>query len=306
MRYIFIGGAPRSGTTLLQKMLVLHPKIGGGPEFDNLNRIVDLYRHMTSDGQLQRHSFYHRREDLQQQFCQFVDSLFSRAGTHKPGAAALSEKSLTNAWAADVLLRWFPDAWYIDVIRDGRDVYLSHKKVWARLKEQIGADAAKRYRPEYALRRIARMWKGSIDQYWRLTQDADVSSRVLQVKYEDLVASPEQIIKPVLSSLAFEYMPHVTHPEEYDASSLGFSANVDGVWYTEDSFNQPISPSSVGKWRRELNRQERMMANLLMADHLLERGYSVSKSMVKLRRRLTSLRDSVLRRPKRSPEDEGH
>ena len=39
---MFVGGAPRSGTTLVQNMLDAHPAILGGPEFLHLARIVEL------------------------------------------------------------------------------------------------------------------------------------------------------------------------------------------------------------------------------------------------------------------------
>ena len=51
-RYIFIGGVPRSGTTLLQNMLDSHPDILGLPEFIHLPEIMALRKNM-------RHSATH-------------------------------------------------------------------------------------------------------------------------------------------------------------------------------------------------------------------------------------------------------
>src|SRR5205085_1802349 len=41
-RLLFVGGPPRSGTTLVQKVLSAHPDVAGAGEFDFVPRIVDL------------------------------------------------------------------------------------------------------------------------------------------------------------------------------------------------------------------------------------------------------------------------
>ena len=45
-RIVFVGGSPRSGTTLVQRVLNHHPKIYGGPEFDFIPDIAELYQRM--------------------------------------------------------------------------------------------------------------------------------------------------------------------------------------------------------------------------------------------------------------------
>ncbi len=47
-RLIFVGGSPRSGTTLAQRILDCHPEIYGGPEFDFVPPIVDLFQQMRT------------------------------------------------------------------------------------------------------------------------------------------------------------------------------------------------------------------------------------------------------------------
>jgi hypothetical protein len=43
-RLVFVGGSPRSGTTLVQRVLNHHPKVYGGPEFDFIPSIAELYQ----------------------------------------------------------------------------------------------------------------------------------------------------------------------------------------------------------------------------------------------------------------------
>jgi len=43
-RLVFVGGSPRSGTTLVQRVLNHYPKEYGGPEFDFIPSIAELYQ----------------------------------------------------------------------------------------------------------------------------------------------------------------------------------------------------------------------------------------------------------------------
>ena len=43
-RLVFVGGSPRSGTTLVQGVLNHHLKVYGGPEFDFIPSIAELYQ----------------------------------------------------------------------------------------------------------------------------------------------------------------------------------------------------------------------------------------------------------------------
>lgn len=51
-RYILVGGAPRSGTTLLQNILDSHPDIVGGPEFMHLRDFVELRKTLVTINRL--------------------------------------------------------------------------------------------------------------------------------------------------------------------------------------------------------------------------------------------------------------
>ena len=75
-RFVFVGGAGRSGTTMIQKYLLSHPEISGGPEFYHTRDVFKLYQ-----------KFYNHKEalqvymedlDLENHFKDFYSSFFKR------------------------------------------------------------------------------------------------------------------------------------------------------------------------------------------------------------------------------------
>ena len=59
MNYVFLGGSGRSGTSFVQKLLILHSEIHGGPEFDFLPRFMQVFSQMKQPQQLQRQAFFY-------------------------------------------------------------------------------------------------------------------------------------------------------------------------------------------------------------------------------------------------------
>ncbi|MEX0967129.1 MAG: sulfotransferase [Bacteroidia bacterium] len=77
-KHIFIGGPNRSGTTFLQKLLVLHSEIKGGPEFDFLPNLLRIYRRMKTDFHLQRQGYYYNEEKLRVEWYHFLRGMIDR------------------------------------------------------------------------------------------------------------------------------------------------------------------------------------------------------------------------------------
>lgn len=47
-RVVFVGGVPRSGTTLVQRIICSHSDVAGGPEFRFVPRVARLYSDMVA------------------------------------------------------------------------------------------------------------------------------------------------------------------------------------------------------------------------------------------------------------------
>src|SRR3954449_13086883 len=155
-RPIFILGCPRSGGTLLRHMLRAHPRIAIPPE---TRLLLDAYEHRGAYGDLRRPA---NRQAL-------AEGIVAGAGTRFP-ALGLAPRSVADEIIAgpptlgsaleitlrayarrqgkprwgdkrpgyvqhiDALLRMFPDAQIVHLVRDGRDCVASLKRTpWWRM-----------------------------------------------------------------------------------------------------------------------------------------------------------------------------
>ena len=72
---IFIGGAPRSGTTLVQRIVNAHPEVYGGPEFDLVPEIIKLKKIFDKKIQSGRINAFLDLEDADIVFSELIKNL---------------------------------------------------------------------------------------------------------------------------------------------------------------------------------------------------------------------------------------
>lgn len=88
---LFVGGAPRSGTTLVQRVLNSHPEIYGGPEFDFISDLMDLHYRMQNSVGIGRISEYFDSNQLNTHFEHFIKGIFEDKAMSE-GVSVISEK----------------------------------------------------------------------------------------------------------------------------------------------------------------------------------------------------------------------
>jgi hypothetical protein len=227
--WFFLSGAQKSGTTWLVVSLQAHPEIacqgeamfyGGADNIDGwLNRdsvaqwasragVSDSWLHGLDRAGVE--SLLKRG---------MIEAVLSRARRQKPAARAVGDKTpLGYIREPEKLHELFPDACFIEIIRDGRDVAVSHMyqalrygdAYYFRSPEQMaaaqefhlhGRGPAVPLLTEIALRTFAGLWQACIEggrqaeQLW--------GPRFLRLRYEDLLEDPLRI-KPVLTLLGVE------------------------------------------------------------------------------------------------------
>lgn len=183
---IFIGGHHRSGTTLMRVMLNRHPHIACGPEGQLLDRTSfrDFHRYLEENWIPHLRGYGLDERDIDRGVAAFIDEFFGRYAADR-GKRRWAEKTPKNILHIEYLFRLFPEARFIHMIRDPRDVYCSVvAKAHTTTPRWLGVTAEDTARGW--VRRVATglNWRG--DQ------------RYLEVRYEDLVSYPREVMAHVL------------------------------------------------------------------------------------------------------------
>lgn len=227
---IFVIGAPRSGTTLLRLVLDAHPHIAAGPETRfllDLARIFGPHWH-----RLERFGF--PREYWLEKVRAFFGGVHADYARRR-GKRRWAEKTPRYVEILDLVDELFPDALYLHIVRDGLDVVASHRARWG--------------------------WKrayGAIDDWRRLVVRARRfgervgPGRFLEVRYEEVVTRPEEVLRSVFAFLDEPFDPRVLrfHEVEHD---LPEAARTRMERLMESGGDSPLVTSRIGAGSRELD-----------------------------------------------------
>jgi hypothetical protein len=146
-RIAFIIGSPRSGTTILGEILDKHAQICQWyePYF-----VWDRYFRRSPDDE-------RKPEECTQKIRHQIQRDFSRF-RKKMGCELVVDKSPRNSLKIPFILKIFPQAKFIHILRDGRDVALSIHKEW-NIRENIVGDATRSNPFSYAgAAKVIRVW----------------------------------------------------------------------------------------------------------------------------------------------------
>jgi hypothetical protein len=261
-RPVFIGGAPRSGLTLLRMIIDMHPAMACPPDPGVLLSLGMQWQDIdkTLGGHLEK-GYQLDHDRLRQSFRSMIEKLLvpSLALAHKPRLAVKSEM---NAIGFDAIGALFPDARMILVVRDGRDVTASLLgRDWR--DPATGAPFAYTQSAAAAALFWTQLVRLSMEAISRLVSPA----RVLIVRFEDLVEAPEKTLRTICA--------HIDVP--WDTALLEFHRHPRPLIGTETEsrrqVREPISPRSVGRWRRELSNQQVAEIRPTLDALLAEWGY---------------------------------
>ena len=151
------------------------------------------------------------------------------------------------------LATMFPDSRFIHLVRDGRDVAKSY-----RATDWIGP----------WLHDNTREWTRALECHWRWAR-SDLRTRILQVRYEDLVLETEATLRQVCEFIG----------EKFEPQMLSWERKVDeqvptpGTRRSCEAETREVGAEGVARWKREMNARETFVAEAFMGARLRSLGY---------------------------------
>ena len=255
---IFIGGAPRSGTTLLRVMLDSHPNILCGPELRAFPALASF------SSQLRR---FHGSTPTNNLSGATIDAAFRdlcmsflRPYHRRQQKKRIAEKTPANVLHFEELERLFPDGQFIHVVRDGRDVVASLLGMdWRDSKTGAPQDITQD--PEAA----ARAWATHV----QCGLAAERTGAAYRIHYEQLVCSPEETLRPLLDFLGEPWSPSMLDFHQNPSIALGENESSAG------RVSQPLDRAAIGRWRHALAPATARIVEDVAGPLLQELGYGV-------------------------------
>jgi len=245
-RYVFVLGAPRSGTTLLQLLIASHSEFRGcageSGVFTKQN-LFDIRRRYCGLSEVEVSRLLCRCDNIVG-FFDALASIVTGEGKHR-----FVEKTPQHVLVLSRLLRWFPVSQFVHIVRDGRDCYCS---------AQSNSDVPQRHEAN----RFARYWKKCL----RARQEAGNTKRIFDIRYEDLVHDPQSILENVMTFLEVEY----EHSQIFLAARAGDARAIQPAF---KRLAESMGSESVGRWRSELNLKEKQVFARLVGNELHRYGY---------------------------------
>ena len=272
---IFIVGAPRSGTTLLQYMLRSHPNISlptGESHF-----FIPLFRNADSFGDLNEAKNIRKvLEAMYQQSADFLDTdihgikfdidrlttQFKQEGRNTISAiiSGLFEKNALGEgkqrWGdktpyyvlhMKTILQLFPDAQFIHLIRDGRDCALSMLE----RKHDFGV-----YNTFFA----AKYWEIYVELGRQMGRE--LGKKVYhEIRFEELLDNPKKVMQGVCSFLN----------ESYSDDLVNFKKS--GEAGKTPLLQKPIQNTNKEKWREKMTYRQIALFEGAVGRTLKQCGY---------------------------------
>ncbi len=224
-RPVFLMGCPRSGTTFLARLLAAHSEIlyleeprtgfflhhakrllGRMLEVEQKGRSMN-WSEASSENVLHQKVFTKEEsEQLDEENRWRLRQLlagFWKDKAQEQNKTVMLDKTPENGFYLNDLEQCFPEAVFIHLIRDGREVAASY--VERDLFTQWQISLSGKTRMEY----VAELWSQHIEAGRR--QAAALGNRYYEVRYESLILNPARELSGLLSWLGLGLEPQVEH-----------------------------------------------------------------------------------------------
>ncbi len=232
-RIAFLGGHPRSGTTLLEQILGAHPGLAA---FDEpvafVQEVSEKLAPLNGAGLLTPDRLDALSVPQRAHFRQRYLKSLLREETGVPEAEVLLDKNPSPTSALHLWLRVFPDFKAIIALRDPRDVMVSCFFQNLRLTTTNANFLS--------LERTAKHYADLMDVWLRLRELGGFDW--IEARYENVVKDPETEGRRVTEFLGLSWHPRQANHAEFSRKKYVFAPNYNEV-------ARPVYQRAVGRWQ---------------------------------------------------------
>jgi hypothetical protein len=295
----FIFGHARSGTTLLTRLIRVHPQVHcnyQGHFFTRTPLLESLVDNEKIGAWLSRRSNrWNQGRDLSPLVLRAVaDFIMERdarqAGKATPGCVVgdKSPNSLLDGQAVRKLVKVYPDARLIFIVRDGRDTAVSHRFQAFIDREQHLSSEDQRIRQSFAenpdlflsgqlsiftekgLRQAAQGWSHNLVDTDQAARQL-LGDRYINLRYEDLLAHPWEEMRKLWSFLGVA----VSVDGLKDALLAELEQNPDADWQQEKAAEiaDSLTKGQRGTWRELFTPRDKQLFKQIAGETLIAWGY---------------------------------
>jgi hypothetical protein len=197
-----------------------------------------------------------------------IDSAFAQIARAR-SAAELGVLGVKDLWIADLfpaLARGYPDARFVLIFRDPRDVVASALGFLAIDPSQVGHVLS-----------MLRHWRKNVALAGLYAAHPDLAGRFAALRYEDVVRDPEAKTRRLCALLGIPW-----HPATIAAAAFK-DYNSGGVWRGNSTFDaafESVSPAPVGRWRGKLPPAAAALVELVCGAEMRACGYALEAPAV--------------------------
>jgi len=239
LKPIFIFCLPRSGSTLLQKILMTHPKIHSVSEPWIILPLVGMfkkrgtltnYNHKTANSAIL--DFIQKaggKKQFYEKLKNFLKDLYSEVSKEKKSALYFIDKTPRYYFIIDEINRIFPDAKFIFLLRNPIALFSSIVKTFSKNSLRINYSYVDLFLgPDYLL-----------ENYKKIKQKS------IKLTYERLIKNPEQQLKKISEYLGVEF-------KDFNIKNY-INIELNGKMGDKTGIGKykSISSESVEKWKEE-------------------------------------------------------
>jgi len=208
-RGFFIVGCPRSGTTLLQSLLAVHPQIASLPEThffpytvgrrwrrllgisspkakERLYQFLSDIDHSEMKSHVPKHAFLVKQ--YINAFINILDTL-----TINQGKNFWVEKTPMHLHFIDIIEKYIPNVRFIHIVRNGKDVVASLYEVTHRYPEEWGG--------RRSIEECIDRWNRDV----KITQQYIHKENHTLVRYEQFTENPEVVLRNLCKFMGVEF-----------------------------------------------------------------------------------------------------